>query len=255
MTKISAAIICFNEERNIRRCIDSLVPVADEIVVVDSFSTDKTESICREYDIVKFVQNPFEGHVQQKNYALSLTSYDYVISLDADECLDEKLQKKVLEVKKDLKFDAYSFNRITRYVDHWVRYCGWYPDKKVRFFNKNKAKWGGDNPHDHIILEKGASLKHISSDILHYSYDSISDHVTQTNKFTTIAAKHAFAKGKKSSFLTIVVRSFFKFFRDYVLKLGFLDGRYGFVICYINSTYALLKYAKLKDLERGQNID
>lgn len=255
MYKLTAAIITYNEEKNIKRCLDSIVKVADEILVIDSFSTDNTEQICEEYENLKFIKNPFEGHIQQKNFALKNASHRYVLSLDADECLTDELQLKILELKKDFKYSAYSFNRITRYVNKWIKHCGWYPDKKIRLIDTNHAKWGGDNPHDHIILTSDAKLKHINSDILHYSYHSISEHLAQTNKFTTIAAHVAFKNGKRSSNFKIVTRPLFKFFRDYILEKGFLDGKYGFIICYINSVYALLKYAKLKDLQEGKQID
>ncbi|MFK8139001.1 MAG: glycosyltransferase family 2 protein [Bdellovibrionales bacterium] len=255
MGKLTVAIITFNEQKNIKRCLDSIVSIADEIIVVDSFSTDSTEEICSAYPNLVFIKNTFEGHIQQKNFALEQSTNHFVLSLDADECLNSSLQSKISDLKKDFVFQAYSFNRLTRYVDQWIKHCGWYPDKKIRLIDKRVARWGGVNPHDYIDLDPSIKVHHIAEDILHYSYDSISDHVNQTNKFTTIAAKTAFEKGKKSSFLTIVIRAYFKFFRDYILKLGFLDGRYGFVICYINSVYALLKYSKLKDLQEGKKID
>lgn len=254
MIKLSAAIITFNEEHNIERCIKSLQGIVDEIVVVDSFSTDKTKEICEKYE-VKFIENEFEGHIQQKNYALTQTSHDYVLSLDADEALDERLKTNILKIKENFEFDGYFFNRLTNYVDKWVYRCGWYPDKKLRLFNKNKAKWTGVNPHDIIEMSQGATQKFIEGDLLHFSYDSISDHVNQTNKFTTIAAKEAYSRGVRSSNFKIVTRPILKFLKDYILKRGFLDGRYGFIICCINSLSALLKYSKIKDLQDGRNIE
>lgn len=253
MIKLSAVIITYNEERNIGRCLKSLDGVADEIVVVDSFSTDKTSVICNNHEVV-FIQNSFEGHVEQKNFALKKTKYQYVLSLDADEALDDQLKQSIIECKNNFSSDGYYFNRLTRYVDKWIKYCGWYPDRKLRLFDKTKGAWKGVNPHDIVKMEKGTSKKYLSGNLLHYSYDSISDHVNQTNKFTTIAAKAAYQNGVRSNLFKIVTRPCFKFLRDYIYKRGFLDGRAGFIICCINAMSALLKYSKLKDIQDGRDI-
>lgn len=253
MIKLSVAIITFNEERNIERCIRSVLPIADEIIIVDSFSTDKTEEICQSFNL-KFIKNPFKGHIEQKNFALELCSHDYIISLDADEALSDELLEQIKKVKNDFVYDAYEFNRLTNYSGFWVRHSGWYPDTKLRLIKKNAAKWGGTNPHDILLLEPSKTLGFLKGDLLHYSYESISSHITQTNKFTTIAAKQAFAQGKRSSIFKIVSRPFLKFLRDYFYKLGFLDGRYGFIICYINALSAFLKYSKIYELQNGKEI-
>ncbi len=254
MVKLSAAIITFNEEHNIKRCLDSLCGIVDEIIIIDSFSTDKTQEICNEYDVT-FIKQKFLGHIEQKNLALKHTTHEYVLSLDADEALDDKLKNEILKIKENFKADGYYFNRLTNYVDHWVRHCGWYPDKKLRLFKKNMGTWSGMNPHDIISMNEGSITKYIEGDLLHYSYDSISDHVDQTNKFTTIAAKAAYTSGKRSSIIKIITRPVFKFLKDYFLKRGFLDGRYGFIICCINALSALLKYSKIKELQDGKTID
>ena len=254
MIKLSAAIITFNEEHNIERCINSLKGIADEIVVVDSFSTDKTAEICKSLGVT-FIENKFSGHIEQKNFTLTQTTHDYVLSLDADEALDEELKESILNVKSNFKFDGYSFNRLTNYVDKWIYRCGWYPDKKLRLFDKTKAKWAGVNPHDIIEMIEGSKTTQLSGNILHYSYDSISDHINQTNKFTTIAAKEAFERGVRSSTFKIISRPILKFLKDYFLKRGILDGRYGFIICCINSLSALLKFSKIKDLQEGKSIE
>lgn len=253
MTKISAAIITFNEEDKIERCLASLEGIVDEIVVVDSFSTDKTEELCAKFNVV-FIKNPFGGYIQQKNFALEQTKYDIVLSLDADEALDETLRNEILKTKENFSADGYFFNRLTNYAGHWVRYSGWYPDRKLRLLNKHKGRWGGENPHDLIIMNEGAKIEYLKGDILHYSYDSVTDHINQTNRFTTIAAKAAFDQGKRSSTFKIVTRPFLKFLKDYILKRGFLDGRYGFIICYINALYAFLKYTKIRELEYQKKI-
>lgn len=253
MVKISAAIITFNEEKNITRCLQSLQGVVDEIVVVDSFSTDKTRELCEQFNVT-FIQNPFEGHIQQKNFALEKTTHKHVLSLDADEALDDTLRAQILNAKENFTADGYFFNRLTNYAGHWVRYSGWYPDRKLRLLDKSKGKWGGVNPHDLIIMNDDSKIEFLKGDLLHYSYYSVTDHINQTNKFTTIAAKAAFSQGKSSSLFKILTRPALKFLKDYFLKRGFLDGRYGFIICYINALYAFLKYVKLRELQLGKEI-
>ena len=253
MIKLTVAIITYNEENNIGRCISSVLPVADEVFVVDSFSTDKTEEISKSMG-ARFVQNPFEGHIEQKNFALKNSTYDYVLSLDADEALSPELLEQIKLIKSNFSKNGYRFNRLTNYNGHWVRHSGWYPDTKLRLVKKDKALWGGENPHDILQMKNHEEAGFLRGDLLHYSYESIAAHVTQTDKFTTIAAKAAFKQGKRSSVFKIVTRPLFKFIRDYFFKRGFLDGRYGFVICCINSLYALLKYAKLHELQLGKKI-
>lgn len=253
MIKLTVAIITYNEENNIGRCISSVLPIADEILIVDSFSTDKTEAIATSMG-ARFVKNPFAGHIEQKNYALKLSTHDYVLSLDADEALSPELLEQIKSVKNNIQYNGYRFNRLTNYNGHWVRYCGWYPDTKLRLVKKDKALWGGENPHDILQMTNSDKVGFLKGDLLHYSYASISAHVEQTDKFTTIAARAAFKQGKRSSVFKIVTRPMFKFLRDYFFKRGFLDGRNGFVICCINSLYALLKYAKLHALQTGKQI-
>ncbi len=253
--KISATIICFNEEDKIGKCLDSLQGVADEIIVVDSFSTDKTKEICLTYSNVQFFENPFEGHIEQKNYALTLCNHEYILSLDADEALSSKLRESILKVKPDLSLDAYKFNRLTAYNDFWVKHCGWYPDTKLRLIKKNTASWQGKNPHDILIPKNQTEVGFLNGDLLHYSYDSITDHVNQTNKFTTIAAKAAYESGTRSGLFKILTRPPLKFLKDYFLKGGFLDGRYGLIICTINALSAFLKYSKIKELQELKSID
>jgi len=253
LINLTVAIITYNEEKNIGRCISSVLPIADEILVVDSFSTDKTEDICREFN-ARFLKNPFKGHIEQKNFALQCATHDYVLSLDADEALSPELLEEIKRVKADWQYDGYEFHRLTNYNGFWVRHCGWYPDTKLRLVKKERAEWRGKNPHDILKMKNDERIGFLRGDLLHYSYESISSHIQQTDKFTTIAARAAFSDGVRSSRFKIVTRPVFKFLRDYFFKLGFLDGRYGFIICCINSLSALLKYSKLYDLQIGKKI-
>ena len=247
--QLSVVIITFNEEKNIARCLDSVLPIADDIVVVDSFSTDTTKQICIQKR-ARFVEHKFDGHIEQKNWAITQAKYQYVLSLDADEALTKELQQAIIEIKNNYQSDAYSFNRLTNYCGQWIKHCGWYPDEKLRLWDSKKGKWGGENPHDKVIMNKGIRVEHINLDILHYSFYTEEQHLKQIEYFTDISSKAAFNKGKKSSSLKIFYKPIFKFFRDYVLKAGFLDGYYGYIVCR-NSGYAAgLKYKKIAHLQK-----
>lgn len=249
--QLSVVVITYNEERNVGRCLESVRRVADEIVVVDSFSKDRTRDICLQYG-AKFLEHPFEGHIEQKNYALSQAAYPYVLSLDADEALTPELEQAVLQAKQNWQADAYSMNRLTNYCGKWIRYSGWYPDTKVRLFDKGKAIWGGENPHDKIILSKEARLQHLHGDMLHYSYYSISQHMGQLDKFSDAAARAMYRKGKKAGWAALVLKAPFRFFKSYVLRRGFLDGKEGFFIAVTSAFSVYAKYIKLYMLQKDQ---
>lgn len=248
MSKISAAIITFNEEKNIERCIKSLFGVVDEIIIVDSGSEDKTQEIASSLG-AKVIVNSFEGHIQQKNFAITQTQNDWVISLDADEALSDELKKSILEVKGILSGSGYEFNRLTNYCGKWIKHCGWYPDKKLRLFKKDKGAWGGKNPHDKYILTN-ESPRHLKGDILHYTFYEVSEHKAQIIKFTDIASQSLFELGKKSNWVKIYGKTVAKFIRNYIIKLGFLDGITGFHICRLSAHATYLRYYKLLKLQR-----
>lgn len=249
MQKLSAVIITFNEEKNIARCINSLKKVADDIVVVDSFSTDKTKEICLSLG-VRFEEHIFEGHIEQKNYAVTKVFYPFVISIDADEELSEQLIKSIIEVKNNKDADGYTMNRLTNYCGKWIRHGGWYPDKKLRLWDSTMGKWQGVNPHDCYKMNEIAKIKHIKGVILHYSYYSIEQHINQVNNFTSISANQYIKKGKNASLLRLLAAPVFKFFRDYFLKAGFLDGYYGYVIAKISANAVFVKYLKIRELNK-----
>ncbi len=249
MTKISAVIITFNEERNIGRCLDSLKEVADDIVVLDSYSTDKTQAICKEKG-ARFFQHIFDGHIEQKNRVITYAKYPHCLSLDADEALDETLRKSILEAKSDWKSAGYSMNRLTNYCGTWIRHCGWYPDVKLRLWDSRKGKWGGVNPHDKYEMNKGVSTRHIKGDILHYSYYTPEDHYKQVEYFTDIAAKAGYKNGVNANALQMYFSPVVKFIRDFFLKTGFLDGKAGYAISRISAYATFLKYKKLREIHR-----
>lgn len=251
MTEISVVIITYNEERNIERCLLSVKDIADEIVVLDSFSTDKTEEICKKYN-VKFFQHKFDGHIEQKNRAITYASNQYILSLDADETLSDELKNSIQEVKKNWQFDGYYFNRLTNFCGKWIKHGGWYPDKKLRLFNSRKGSWGGNNPHDKYILKKGASSKYLQGDILHYSFYSIQQYIEQSTKFAKIGADAAFKNNKKFTLLNLFINPTLKFLKMYFLRLGFLDGKFGFIIAKNAAKATYLKYRTLQQLYKNK---
>jgi glycosyltransferase involved in cell wall biosynthesis len=250
MEKLSIVIISFNEEKNIGRCIDSVQSIADEIVVLDSFSTDETVRIAKEKG-ARVEQQTFTGYIETKNKALALSSHDYVLSLDADEALDQTLRDSILQEKKHFTAGAYRMNRCTNYCGQFIRHGSWYPDRKLRLFDKRTAHWGGTNPHDKIELHQALSVKHLKGDILHYSYASVEDHVAQNNRLSSIAALAYFKKGKKARISHILINPFWAFLQSYFIRAGFMDGFSGLVIAVQIAHLTFLKYVKLYLLQKS----
>lgn len=250
MPKISVIIITRNEEKNIGRCLDSVKDLADDIVVVDSYSTDLTEEICRNKG-ARFFQHPFIGHIEQKTYAAALSEFPHILSLDADEALDDKLKNNIRETKENWKFDGYEMSRLTNYCGTWIKHCGWYPDRKLRLFDKRKGNWGGINPHDKFELNNGSTLGRLKGDILHYSYYTLDDHYKQIEYFTTINAKASFDRGKKAPLWKLYLSPVFKFIQHYFIRLGILDGYAGWQICRLSAWATFVKYKKMRALYRN----
>lgn len=248
--KISGVIITYNEARNIGRCIASLKDICDEILVLDSFSTDQTEAICLQHG-ARFEQHHFEGHIQQKNEALQRAQHPWILSLDADEALSPELKSSIIKIKENLPLQGgYSMNRLTNYCGQWIHHCGWYPDTKLRLVSKSVAHWGGVNPHDQLLLENGVEVQHLKGDLLHYSYYTKEDHFKQIAYFSQIAAKELFMRKVRCSVVELYLKVLAQFLKSYFIKTGFLDGKAGWLIA-IRSAYATQqKYAQLRQLWR-----
>lgn len=249
MKSLSAVIITRNEENNIGRCIDSLWHVADEVIVLDSYSSDNTIAIARQKGAI-IKQEKFSGYKQQKNKALQLATHDYVLSLDADEVLSTKLIDSILEAKKEFKHKAYFMNRYNNYCGRFIKHGLWYPNQKLRLFDKRIASWGGMNPHDKIELQENNIARFLEGDIVHYAYNSIEEHLQRNEELSTIAAGSLFEAGKKIHWSKIILSPVWSFFNGYFLRLGFLDGYYGFVIAAQTANQSYLKYQKLRRLQK-----
>lgn len=248
MIKLSGVIITFNEERNIEKCLQSLVPVVDEIIVIDSFSTDETKTICSQYN-VKFIEQEFLGYIEQKNFALKQASHDYIVSLDGDEALSESLQKSITNLKLNWIFNGYYSIRFNNFCGQWIKHSDWYPNKKLRVFDRRKAEWKGINPHDSIVMNNPKDKTgYLKGDILHWTYQTYSEFNSKTEHFSTIAAKAYHDLGKTAPVWKIILNPTWAFFKAYFFRLGFLDGLNGFVICVQTANITFLKYTKLREI-------
>ena len=246
---ISACVIGFNEEKKVEDCLKSLLGIVDEIIFVDSGSTDSTVKIARKYTDKIFIQK-FLGHSGQKNFAVSKAAHNWILSLDCDERLSETAAlsiKTEWSQKTDNETVGYVFNRLTYYIYRWIRHSGWYPDRKLRLFHRDHCSWQGENPHDKVekMPNSDKNVRKLKGDILHYSFDSISDHLRTIELFSSISAKEAHAKNRKSNILIIIGRSFWAGFRKLFLEFAFLDGAAGIILTGLSVAATWSKYSKL----------
>ena len=242
MPSIAVVIITKNEEKNIGRCLASVKSIADEIIVVDSQSTDNTATICQQHG-VQFVTRPWAGYSATKNFANSLATSDYILSLDADEALSPELLAQLVKEKNTLR-GVYEFSRLMSYCGHWIRHGGWYPDKKIRLFPRTKARWNNSAVHEDLEFDRELTCAQLSGDILHYSYYNIAEHISRLNLYTDLSAAKLAQKSSTTLLFKALLNPVIRFVRNYVLRGGFLDGKYGLIIAVITSIEVFIKYAK-----------
>lgn len=254
MTPVSAVIITFNEAKNIGRCLAALQPVVDEIVVVDSYSTDETPEICKKYD-VRFLQREWAGYAATKNWANAQATHAYVLSVDADEVVDDELAHDIMTQRKVGLTAAFAVNRMTNYCGHWVRYCGWYPDRKVRLFPKDRARWEGDFVHENLVLDPGLPTEILEGHLLHYSYHTLQDHRDRAERYAGLHARKMLAEGRRGSLTKALLSALWKFITVYFFKLGVLDGDAGWNIARYSAHAVFLKYTKLAKLRKEKDAD
>jgi glycosyltransferase involved in cell wall biosynthesis len=250
MIRLSVVIITFNEEKNIGRCLDAVKDLADEIVVVDSYSTDNTRLICSSKG-AKFIEHPFEGFTAQKNFAVDQATHDHVLALDADEFLSPELRASILKAKANWEADGYSMNRLNSYAGKWIKSCGWYPDKKIRLWDRRKGSWGGGLVHELVLMEQDSKVYHLTGDLLHHAYDNASQLIQKMQQhYADLFAKENAHKKHVTTF-KILYKAIFAFFKSYILKGGIWDGYEGLVISVSNANGVFYKYAKLLELNRS----
>lgn len=253
-TALSVVIITFNEEHNISRCIHSVSSVADEVIVLDSFSTDQTPAICLAIPNVRFVQHKWEGYSAQKNRANAMASNDWILSIDADEVLSEELMASVITWKE--RPVPAGFNRLTNYAGKWIHHGGWYPDFKFRLFNRRNTRWEGII-HEQLVSDvvKANDIVRLKGDCLHYSFSTPHDHEKQTDKFSRLWAHQAYANKRSYSFLKRVFGPIIRFIRDYFLLAGMRDGLAGMKIALVSAKAIAERQRYLKALIDGRRID
>jgi len=244
--KITATVITFNEEHNIAAALESLSWV-DEIIVVDSESSDRTVEITRGFTDRIFVR-PWPGYSAQKNFAAEQASHDWIFSLDADERVSGELANEIAQLKNSIEPEAAGFemSRLTFYLGRWIKYSGWRPDYKLRLYDRTRARWRGDYVHE--TLEVDGKIERLGGDILHYTVRDASEHHLRMDRYTTLAAAQAYSQGKRASILSLLVSPTVVFLRSYILKLGFLDGVPGLAIARFAAHYEFLKNLKLWEM-------
>ena len=247
--KISATIITFNEERNLSRVIESL-RCCDEILVLDSGSNDRTAEIATKLG-ARVEEASWHGYAAQKNIATELATHDWILSIDADESLSEALEAEIWHIKKSgPQFDGYTMPRMAQYLGRWILHSGWYPDRKIRLFNRQKAKWVGDFVHESVRVE--GSVGHLKSNLLHFTCDSLAEHLRTMDSYTTLAAKEIAAREETVALSRLLLDPPWTFLRTYFLQLGFLDGMEGLTIAYMAAFYNFVKYAKARHMSPGR---
>lgn len=240
--KLSAVIIAYNEANFIAECITSLKDVADEVLVVDSFSTDETVSIAEKLG-ARVLQHKFEGHIEQKNWAKDQATHKFVLSLDADERLSETLRDSiVIEKKLGFHHSGYYMNRLNFIGKKPIKGCGWYPDKKLRLWNKDLGKWSGINPHDKFRLRSGYPRMKLEGDLLHYSYENRKELFKKSIGYGKIGAKYTRTLPYYTLIGKLLFSPLFKFFRNYFFKGGIAYGINGLSICACQIIESYLKY-------------
>lgn len=245
MPKLTVTVITRNESANIEAALAS-VGWADEIVVVDAESTDDTAAIARRHTHRVEVR-PWPGFSAQKNYAASRASHDWILSLDADEALSEALEAEIWEIKREgSQADGYTIPRMAQYMGRWILHSGWYPDRKIRLYDRRKGKWVGKYVHESVKVD--GRVGHLKSNLLHYTCSSLSQHLKTMDRYTTLAAQEMVAQGRRASLWRILLHPPWAFWKSYALQRGFLDGFEGLVIAYMAAVYVFVKYTKARGM-------
>lgn len=246
MPSISTIVITFNEERNIERCLRSVASFSDEILVVDSDSADRTVEIARALG-ARVITNPWPGYGRQKQFAAERASNLWVFSIDADEEAPPELGREIRGL--DFTRDAYEVPRRVRYMDRWIRHGIWYPGYVVRLFRRDRARFQDEIVHESVEVD--GSVGRLRNDLLHYSYRDVAHHREKIEEFSSLAAERMFSRGKRARLGSRAIVPCLEFFKAYVARRGFLDGRAGFTIARLHAVYVRRKYEKLRELRRG----
>jgi glycosyltransferase involved in cell wall biosynthesis len=244
---ISVVIITFNEENKIRKTIEAVSLLTDDIIVIDSFSTDSTPDICRALHVT-FIQQAWSGYGKQKNTGHLHAKYDWILSIDADEVVSTELLNELKNMRPSSPLQLFNIPFKTYFCDHLIRFGGWNPQSHIRLFNKKYTSWDSLAVHETLAYPPNYQIITLKGTILHYSYDSIEDYISKSEKYTNLFAERLHAQNVKSNWIKLHLSPAFTFIKEYLLKLGFLDGLIGFQIARLNYNYTKMKYTKLKQL-------
>ncbi|HUR30570.1 MAG TPA: glycosyltransferase family 2 protein [Saprospiraceae bacterium] len=246
---LSVVMMTFNEEANIERCLKSVEGVGDEILVLDSFSTDRTVEIARSMG-ARVEQFPFDSYVNQKARMIQMADSNWVLSIDADEYLSEELKASILNARVDKKYDGYTSNRRNKIGSKWLNHGSWYPDKKIRLFDRRKVFITGKDPHDIMQPIADARIGHLQGDLMHLSDEDISSRYRSVNQHSIRAAQALFEQKKAWSLWRMLFKPWIRFFTSYIIRLGFLDGYYGWIVAKSEGHYVWMREVKLWELWR-----
>ena len=244
--KISACIITLNEEENLPRCLESIRDIVDEVIVVDSGSTDRTNYIATDFN-ARFIRNEWDGYVAQKNFALSKAKFDWVLSLDADEELSPELKKSLETLKLNGHSElvtGYEMSRVVNYQGRMVRFGDWHPDTLVRLFKKDAAKFAGGQVHER--LEIRGDVQPLKGELIHHSFKDEADYLQRMDHYSTLWAEQKKADGESAGALAPYSHSFWRFLRSYLIKGGIKGGGLGFKLSKLQAREVFLKYSKLR---------
>lgn len=250
--KLSAIIIAKNEEKNIIKCLESLLNVIDDIVViVDSTSTDNTYNIAKSYNVNCIIAE-WQGYAKTKAFAVNHTKYNWVLWIDADEELTAELKQELILLKNsETDYAAYEVARKAFFLNREIKHCGWYPGYVIRLFNKTLCNFNEIDVHEHLIVN--GKLGRLKNDLYHYTDPNIKHYYDKFNSYTSLAANMLNQKGKKAKLSDLIIRPIFLFFKMYFLRLGFLDGYAGLILSVFSANYVFTKYAKLWELNNLRN--
>ena len=249
---VSAVIIAHNEAENIGRCLAPLVGLVAEILVIDGHSTDATAAIAAQHGATVLPKD-WAGYSATKNWGNAQAKYDWILSLDADEVVSDALAAS-LRAAALTPGRAYALDRLTNYCGTWVRHSGWYPDWKVRLFDRRAARWRGEYVHERLELDAGTEIIRLTGELLHYSYKNRADHRARIERYTTLAAQELHAKGKRIPFWKPLLSPAARFVRTYFVKSGWRDGATGWHISRENARMVRLKYRKVKALRAAADV-
>lgn len=242
---LSVTIITLNEEKNLRKCLES-VAFADEVIISDSESQDRTLSIAREFTD-KVFQEPWQGFARQKNLAQEKAQGPWILNIDADERVTPELKEEILSViQKDPPYAGFKIPRKNFFCGQWIRHGGWYPNYQLRLYQKEAGSFALREVHEQVVVKGRVGT--LKAPLEHYTYDSISDYLKRMDRYSDLSARQYLQEGKKVSWPEILFRTKYTFFRMWILQKGFLDGAKGLVLAVLYSYYTFVKYAKLKEI-------